>query len=256
MKSFNTLINEAKAKVTYTEAFNHSKECSNLIPLRKTKIDSKYDTSALANILLDGGYVFTPNDKYISYFISAEDAAKIEGLTDILVKREGGDAFKIGSKTHRIDKWAFYNANKAVCSAKSFIITVEGDPIDNVVKSHYPQDMLDFMKDGKIVNCLKTDLSDSQINAIYGDKDEVGFYYKIFDGQYKIIMLSAGMIPGTEGTFYIYGQQHTSKNERFTRVDTASEGVKYGLLKKSIFSSAAYSKSKIYNRKDGMFVAK
>lgn len=246
---------EGKTVATVRMVVNAATVCSTYVPVTTKAISNEYDTSELAEIILNGGYRF--NTDKGSCYMTADSVSKVQGLGEFLNSKSKG-SFKIGSKSYKIsypvDKVENYDRDYSYSAteAKSFIIDVEGDSIDEVKDCSYINDEnKDRIKNRQVVNCLKSDLSQTTIDAVYGDKEEVNFYYTITDGAIKVILLSAHDF--VKGDFVIFGQQHTSKNERFVFITT---DYKYGPINKGKFNTGSYSKSKIYKRADGMFVAK
>jgi len=251
MKLKDILTEATKVKASVEIALNAARESSREVPIRANKFDNLFDTSKIAKILLDGGYSF--KHKELNYFISAEDAAKVEGLTDILVKRNhSGTKVKIGSKTYNI-----YPDGTSTTSAKAYIITIDGEIVDTVKKSKIESNIKNEIKSGLMVMAIKSDLSAKQIEAIFDGEDEEatkGFYVKRRGNEFKIILFSANDFIGGRA-FTIFGQQHTSKNDKFNYY-AAGEVTYEQFTKRQLLPAKAYSKSNLQDRKDGMFVAK
>ena len=249
---------EGKTVATIRAVVDSAVNCNTYVPVSTRRFSNDYDTTEIAEIILNGGYRFDTN-KYISYYMTAESVAKIAGLGEFLNSAQTGD-FKIGSKSYKVyshPSKSFEYGNDWTYSStrnKSYIIDVEGDTVDEVKPFKLvDSDAKDRIKHRVIVNSLKSDLSQTTIDAVFGDKEEVNFYHEIVDGMIKVVLLSSHDFLKDDFGFVIFGQQHTSKNERFMFV---TKKINYGPISKHKFNTGSYSKSKIYKRADGMFVAK
>ena len=243
-------IQEAKTtlKVNIEPILSLAKECLPDIPVRVKAIDSKYDTTGIAEAILNGAYLL--EHKYESYLITAEDVAKVPGFNDVI--KSGKGDIKIGRRGFK------FNVNSGtLTSAKTYKLEVFGDIIEDVIPNKLDAATKKLIKEGPVVYALKSKLSQGLVDATYdgqGDDFKQGFYIRETpNGIYTIMMSSHDITKGE--SFYIYGQQHASKRERFVYVNM--DRVKYVKLSKyKVQPPRAYKKGYVLDRSDGLFIAK
>lgn len=245
-------IQEAKVvlKVNIEPILSLAKECVPDIPVRTKVIDSKYNTSDIASALLKGAYLL--EHKYESYLISPEDVAKVAGFND-LIKNGGGD-IKIGRKGFK------FNVKKGTLTSPKTnkLEVLGGEPIEEVIPNKLKQEDKKLIEKGPVIYALKHILNQQLVDDLYDGKDEdykQGFYVTNYKDGIEILLMSSFDLTKGE-SFYIFGQQHTSKSQRFVYVDMENEYRYSKLSRRQVQPPRAYSKGFVKNRADGMFVAK
>lgn len=245
-------IQEAKTpaiKANIEPIINVAKTCSGYVPVRTKTIDSVYDTSGIAEMLLDGAYLLV--DNYTSYVITAEDVAKVPGFNDLIKK--GSGKIKIGRKG-----FSFTVASgNFIWNKASKLEVLNGVIIEDIVPNKLDSNVKKVIQNGPVIYAMKAKLSEEYVEGWFSGKnadEKLGCYVTDYKGGIKVLLVSAFDLTKGEN-FYIYGQQHASKNERFTYVDM--NDVRYvQLTKNQLMPPRAYKKGLIQDRANGTFVAK
>ncbi len=253
MDKFKDLFTESTTpKVTSENIFNVKKVCSNRVPIRAKRFDSVYDTTYIAKRILEGYHVFNVDvgANWETTIISPEDLAKHTELYNMVVTKKGGK-FKSGRKT-----WHIYNGSDeiSVSKAHNYVneMFIEGDVVEKVVKAKHSASDLNTIKNGVVVNAMKVPLTVEYVEGWYAMDDTAGFCVQQQSGGMKILLRTSWDIAKGE-PFVIFGQQHATKNSRFTFVNR----YEYMQVPKHILMPPkAYTKSKIVDRAKGTFVAK
>ncbi len=251
--TFKEYVNEGAPSFELVQVMNLKKECGNEVPVRAKTFDAHYNTAPIADIILDGGYLFEDN-KDNSVAISAEDAAKVPGFTAMLQDfNNSQQSIKIGRKTIK-----FSRSEENKCNATASIMKVEGEQIDTPIKNKLSSEMKKEIQSGTVVMSIKVPLSQEYVDGWFPDTEEKqGFYISGNAREFRAILRSDGKIKGTDGKFVIFGQQHATKNSRFKWCNDGYGEVHYEEMSyRQMSSPRSYSKGALQDRKDGVYVAK
>ena len=248
MEKFKKLHKATALKTNIETILSLSKECAMKIPVRVKAIDALYDTSEIAEMLLNGAYLLS--HKYEHYVITAEDVAKVAGFNKLI--DNGSGKIKIGRKT-----FMFTKSDENMCYPKTHKLEVlNGEVIEEVIPNKLDNKTKKDITKGQVVYAMKAKMSAEYVEGWFSikGKDTVGVYLQEYGDKRKVLLVSSFDLSSGED-FYIYGQQHASKNERFTFVDMSK--VRYIQLKKhQMMPPRAYSKGYLSYRSEGTFVAK
>ncbi len=268
MEKFKELIIESAISFDLQTVMKLKKECSNKVPVRVKRFDVSYDTSTIAQMLLDGGYHLI-NNKEESIIISAEDVAKVPGFIEAIQVNmtqkekpynQTTSVVKIGRKSLK-----FSLANENYCYAAAHIMTVNGEVTEKITKNKIDSDIKNEIKNGVVVMAMRTPLSQAYVDGWFPDPEEKqGFYVQPAGGrEFYAILRSADKLKGTDGPFVIFGQQHATKGYRFMWVNYTGmlggyfKNVRYEKMSyRQMSTPRSYSKGALQDRSDGIYVAK
>lgn len=256
MDNFKTLFEATSGKVSAkTEVLiDLKRECANQIPVTTDTLGAGFNTTGIAQEVLNGAYLF--EFKYETYLVTAEDAAKVIGLTEAL-NNSSKTKIKIGRKSFDVSEYRDYSK----VSAKVYKLNIEGEQAENVIPSNIPSEDVNLIKNRVIAYAIKAKLTDEYVQGWFTDpfgnndkEEKVGFYCKPFKDGVKLWLRSSHDFIKNKPCV-IFGQQHTSKNERFTYFD-AGELDFAEFTYRRLAPPRSYSKSFVKERSDGVFVAK